>query len=228
VYTKSLGEIKAIALDIDGTLYRTWDLNFRMAFHFLHYNQFFLKYGLVRHDLHQNDILDNFTDKQAEYMSRRLKCSKAEAKTRLNDIVYDGLKHYFLKIKPCKGVKDFIIEAKSQGLKIALLSDFPPEQKGDLWGIKEYCDVILGTEEIGALKPSVFPFNVLAERLNVPASQVLYIGNSHKYDIVGSKNAGMKAAWFITPIRAFLHMESKLADISFYSYDKLKKILFEN
>ena len=47
---------------------------------------------------------------------------------------------------------------KSAGLKIGILSDFPPSQKSDIWGIKELCDVCIGSEESGALKPSVYSF----------------------------------------------------------------------
>ena len=37
---ENLGEIKAVAFDIDGTLYKNWHLYLRMFFHLLRYNQF--------------------------------------------------------------------------------------------------------------------------------------------------------------------------------------------
>ena len=160
-------------------------------------------------------------------MAKRLHCTPEEAQIRLDKIIYHGLQKYFPRIPPCKGVVELISELKSKGYKIALLSDFPPEQKGDLWGIKDSCDVILGTEQIGALKPSPVPFNKLAEELNLKPEQILYVGNSHKYDVMGSKNAGFKSAWLILPLSGILGKKSKTADFTFYKYSQLKDLLIK-
>ena len=166
VHIDKLGEIKAVAFDIDGTLYRTWKLNIRILFHFLRYNQFFLKYGIVRAKIRKIPLKDDFKTTQTQMMAERLGCSPAEAELLLTRIVYAGLSSYFYKIKPYKGAVELIQDLKNAGFKIALLSDFPPEQKGDVWGIKDLCDVVLGTEETGALKPSAQPFKKMAELLN--------------------------------------------------------------
>lgn len=228
MYIDNLGEIKAVAFDIDGTLYRTWKLNVRMSLHFLRFNQFFLKYGLVRNDMHRREDTPNFTQVQAELMAKRLKVEPHIAKERLHKIVYGGLEKYFKKIKPCAGVVELIKDLKAAGYKIAILSDFPPEQKGDIWGIREYCDVILGSEAAGALKPAELPFRTLAEKLELPPEEILYVGNSHKYDIVGAKKVSMKAAWFVLPGPRWFAKKSHIADITFSHYEQLRKIIFNN
>ena len=217
--------IKGVAFDIDGTLYRAWKLNVRMSFYFLRHSFFFLKYGLVRNIMHGTEEFPNFTQVQAEHMAKKLKTTPEEAKAQLDKIIYKGLEKYFEKIRPCRGAVEFIRELKANGYKIALLSDFPPEQKGDIWGAKSFCDVILGTEEAGALKPSPLPFCKMAELLGVPAEEILYVGNSHKYDVVGAKNAGMKAAWLVQPEKGILGKKSKLAEITFWKYEQLRKFL---
>lgn len=228
VHIDKLGEIKAVAFDIDGTLYRTWKLNIRILFHFLRYNQFFLKYGIVRAKIRKIPLKDDFKTTQTQMMAERLGCSPAEAELLLTRIVYAGLSSYFYKIKPYKGAVELIQDLKNAGFKIALLSDFPPEQKGDIWGVKELCDVVLGTEETGALKPSAEPFKKMAELLNLPAEEILYVGNSHKYDVVGSKNAGMKAAWLVQPEKGILGIKSKIADVTFWKYSQLRQLLLGN
>lgn len=228
VHIDKLGEIKAVAFDIDGTLYRTWKLNIRIVFHFLRYNQFFLKYGLVRAKIRKIPLNDSFKNVQTKMMAEKLHCSPSEAELLLTRIVYAGLSSYFYKIKPYKGAVELIKDLKNAGFKIALLSDFPPEQKGDIWGVKELCDVVLGTEETGALKPSAEPFKKMAELLNLPAEEILYVGNSHKYDVVGSKNAGMKAAWLVQPEKGIIGIKSKIADITFWKYSQLRQILLGN
>ena len=225
VYIEKLGEIKAVAFDIDGTLYRTWKLNIRIIFHFLRYNQFFLKYGLVRSKIRKIPLNDTFKNVQTQMMAKKLHCSPSEAELLLTKIVYAGLSSYFYKIKPYKGAIELIKDLKNAGIKTALLSDFPPEQKGDIWGAKDLCDVVLGTEETGALKPSPAPFLKMADLLGVPRGEILYVGNSHKYDVTGAKNAGMKAAWLVQPEKGLLGIKSKLADFTFWKYSQLRSLL---
>ena len=126
---ENLGEIKAVAFDIDGTLYKNWHLYLRMFFHLLRYNQFFIKYGLVRDTLHTEEQLPNFMDEQARRMAQKLNTTTEDAKERLDRIIYNGLKKYFAKIKACTGAKECICKLKENGFKIALLSDFPPSHQ---------------------------------------------------------------------------------------------------
>ena len=222
-----ISKIKAVAFDIDGTLYRAWKLNLRMSFYFLSHGIFFLKYGLVRNIMHQTKATSDFIKIQSEHMAKKLKCTPKEAEERLDKIIYKGLEKYFRKIKPCHLSIEFIKKLKASGYKIALLSDFPPEQKGDIWGIRDLCDVVLNSEKAGALKPDSTPFLHLAGELKLPTEEILYVGNNHKYDIVGSKNVGMKSAWFRLPFMAWLGKKSKLADITFWRYKQLYKLFFE-
>lgn len=222
----NLGDIKAVAFDIDGTLYREPAFFVKMFPHFITHSIFFLKFGLVRKDLRKMDSKGDFYQIQAELMAKKLKCPTEEAKEKLNRIVYDGLKKYYKNIKPCKGVVELIDKLLAQGLKIAILSDFPPEQKGEIWGIKNKCHVVLGTEESGALKPADLPFKVLAERLELPFEEILYVGNNHKYDIEGPKKLGMKAAWFTSWFKGHFGKSSEIADFTFCSYKELENYIF--
>lgn len=222
-----LNDIKAVAFDIDGTLYRTWKFNIRMPVHFISHIYFFLQYGLVRSEMRKIGARsENLVRLQAEMMGKRLHCSPEEAQILLDKIVYKGLEKKFQNLKPCKGAVEFIKKLKANGYKIGILSDFPPEQKGDIWGIKSLCDVVLGSEAAGALKPSAIPFTKLADEFKLKPEQVLYVGNNLKYDVLGSKNAGMKAAWIRTP--GLFSKDSKDADISFVHYKQLDKKFFES
>ena len=226
VNTLDFTKIKAVAFDIDGTLYRTWKFNIRMPFYFLPRSFFFLKYGLVRNIMHKTPATENFMEVQAEHMAKKLHCSTQEAKERLDKVIYKGLEKKFLHIKPCKGALDFIKRLKKNGYKIGILSDFPPEQKGDIWGIRDFCDVVLGSEEAGALKPDATPFLKLADQLHLKPEEILYVGNNHKYDIVGSKNVGMRAAWIALPLPFWWWRKSKIADITFSHFYQLEEAIF--
>jgi len=227
VNTIDLSQIKAVAFDIDGTLYRTWRFNLRLVPHFFSHLIFFAKYGLARKALRVESTGTDFIAAQANDMAKRLHCTPEEAKARLEKIVYTGIEKYFVDLPACKGAIELIRKLKETGYKIGLLSDFPPEQKGNIWGIRDICDVCLGTETTGALKPSVIPFNALREKLSVKPEEILYVGNSHKYDVIGANNAGMRTAWILTPFQKLTGKKSTVADITFVHYKELAA-LFEN
>ncbi|MCI5473903.1 MAG: HAD family hydrolase [Spirochaetia bacterium] len=220
----NLGEIEAVAFDIDGTLYAQWQIHFRAIFHYITRPFFFLKYGLVRKEMHGLKPLDNFVEVQAEKMAEKLHCTTEESLSLLDKNVYTGLSKYFTKIPCLPDVPETFQKFKEAGLKIALLSDFPPEQKGEIWGIKKYCDVILGTEALGALKPDPYSFLKMAEALEVPPEKILFVGNSKKYDLAGSKNAGMKCAFFTQ--NKFVR-KVKGADFCFSKYRQLQDFVLK-
>ena len=230
MYILNLGEIDAVAFDIDGTLYRNLFFYIKVLPHYLKNWHFFMKFNKVRTMLREdkrnergyNDLFRS----QIGFLAKELGCTIQEAEQQLNDIVYEGLRPYFEKINACKGAPELIHKLKTAGFKIALLSDFPPEQKGDIWGIKKDCDLLLSSELIGALKPSSRPFEELSEKLEVPVERILYIGNSHAYDVAGPKKLGMKAGWFVPWIRGMFGSRSKIADITFWDYRQLDKFIF--
>lgn len=220
-------KISVIAFDIDGTLYSSSLFTLRIIPYFLRHLPFYLKYNKVRKILHKTAPLPDFYEYQARLLGDLLKCTPKEAKALVNSIVYEGLRPYFEATKPFRHLDEVFKKLKDSGYKLALLSDFPPSQKGEIWGVKKYCDLILGTEELGALKPSKYPFGIMAKKLGVEPENVLYVGNSVKYDVLGAKNAGMKTAYIMPLWRKILHIPLKLADINFFYYRQLADIMLK-
>ena len=220
-------DIKAVAFDIDGTFYASWRLNTKVVFYFFKHLFFFIKFNKVRSMMHKTAPLGDFFEYQARLLAKLMYTTPERAKEKINDICYEGLKPYFVKVKPYKQVYDTVCAFKSAGYKIGILSDFPPEQKGRIWGIRSLCDVCLGTEEVGALKPSIYPFGILAQKLNLKPEEILYVGNSIKYDIRGAKNAGMKTAYLMNLPHRIFNKPCSEADISFKTYRQLRNIVLE-
>ncbi|MCQ2576401.1 MAG: HAD family hydrolase [Treponema sp.] len=220
------GEIKAVAFDIDGTLYRNRKLNIRVLPYVIRHLKVYTNYNKVRKELRQADFYGDLYDQQNRLMAQKLNISVEEAEVLVKKICYDGISGFFKKFKAEKGTLELFARLKENGIKIAVLSDFPPEQKGDMWGMMKYCDVVLGSEEIGALKPSQKVFQELINKLDLPPEQILYVGNSHRYDVEGSKKAGMKAAWVIAPSKRFFGKKSELADFTFVRFSELENFIF--
>ena len=213
-----LGEIKAVAFDIDGTLYPSFSLYIRIIPYIIRHFRFYIHYNRVRRIMHRTAPLPDFYEYQGRLMAEELGCSSLRARAMIKLIAYDGLRPYFEKIKPFKHVNETFKTLHEKGYKIALLSDFPPDQKGEIWGLIPYCDLILGSEEIGALKPSKYPFGVMAMALELEPHQILYVGNSVHFDVRGANNAGMKSAVIASPLKRIFSKKIKEADISFSNY----------
>ena len=222
-------DIEAVAFDIDGTLYSEWGFYISVFPFVLTHFPLMNAFRKVRVEIrkyqeeHPNEVQEDFFDFQAGLLSVHLKKDKESVKQELKASIYDGWKSLFSKIKPHKYAFEVISELKKRNFKIALLSDFVTEQKGNVWGILPFCDVSVSSENVGALKPSRFPFIALSKELNIPCEKILYVGNSMKYDVKGAKSVGMKTAlihskWFFKP-------KSKDVDIYFSDYRQLLKAL---
>ena len=219
--------IKAVAFDIDGTMYPNWRLNIRIVFYVLKHIKFFLKYRKIRSVLHRTAPVGNFYDYQARLFALELHVTDEEARQQINTIVYSGLTPFLKKVKPYAYIKETIEALKARGLKVAVLSDFPPSQKADMWGTSDLFDLICGSEEFGALKPSKYTFCCFAQKLGVAKKEILYVGNNVFADIRGAKAAGMKTAYIMPWWRRLLGRPLKLADISFKNYRQLKEIVLD-
>ena len=220
-----LDEIKAVAFDIDGTLYPQWSLYVRLLPYIIKNLKFYRHYSKVRKIMHRTAPLPDFYEYQARLYAGMTGLSVEESKSLIKKTAYDGLKPYFKKIRPFRDVPETFQKLHEKGYKIALLSDFPPDQKGDIWGIIPYCDLILGSEEVGALKPSKYPFGIMATALNLEPSQILYVGNSIHFDVRGANNAGMKSAVIASKFKRFFSKKVKEADISFSTYRQFLNIM---
>lgn len=220
-------KIQAVAFDIDGTMYPNMGLYLRIAPFFLTHLSFFRRYNKVRKILHRTGPLPDFFEYQARLFADGTSLTPAEAREQIDEYVYHGLCDYFKKVKSYPHVYETFKAFKDAGLKLAILSDFPPRQKGDIWGTLPLCDVVMGSEECGALKPSVYTFGSLAQELGVPAESILYVGNSVSSDVRGAKAAGMMSAYIMPLWRRILHKPLAEADICFSDYRQLQKIVLE-
>lgn len=219
--------IKAVAFDIDGTMYPNIRLYLRIAPYFLKNLNFFIQYNKVRKILHRTAPLPDFFEYQGRLLGEFMQIPTSEARRLIDEKVYHGLCRYFDIIKPYAHVAETFGKFKEAGLKVAILSDFPPHQKGTIFGCAGLCDVIMGSEECGALKPSVYTFGILARRLGLKPEEILYVGNSISSDVRGANAAGMKTAYILSGWRRILGKKVREADFSFRNYRQLQKIVLK-
>jgi len=227
-----LSGISAVAFDLDGTLYPNYRLNLRLLpFLFRHW-RFMLAFGRARDIIRQEQEAlavqpssrIDFYERQAQLVAEQINAQKEEIREKIDRLIYRGWEPFFLKIKPFPHVKEVLGELRAAGMKLGLLSDFPPETKLEYLGLSGLWDTVISTESIGALKPAVKPFVELAKALDCQPEQILYVGNSRRYDVEGAKRAGLKAAFLNI---GFPVITGVKADFTFRGYRQLRNFMLQ-
>ena len=70
--------------------------------------------------------------------------------------------------------------------------------KLDMLGLKPYVDEIVISGDLPAGKPERLPFDVMSERIGIPAGELLYVGDNPLNDVFASRNAGYIPVWVAT------------------------------
>jgi 2-haloalkanoic acid dehalogenase type II len=89
-----------------------------------------------------------------------------------------------------------VLEALRPRYRLALLSNADDDfltaalQRNNL-----QFDIVVTSEQTGAIKPDPAIFHYLTDRLGLDPEQVLYVGDSPIPDILGPRRAGLKVAW---------------------------------
>lgn len=215
-------KIKAVAFDIDGTLYPYYKMYFYSIPIFLKYPRFIYNFSIMRKNIRNLDKIDNFRKTQARLLAEKLNSSPGHVYKKLENIIYDEWEKIFKWIKPYSGVRKTLKLLKRNNLKLAALSDFPVEAKLKYLGLSGFWDCAFSSEEISYLKPHPISFRILSEKLNIEPDQILYVGDTYLYDIIGANNAGFKTAFLTNSFK-----KRKYANFQFGNYKKFNQKIFK-
>ncbi|MCL2410033.1 MAG: HAD family hydrolase [Treponema sp.] len=222
-------DIKAVAFDLDGTLYPNRQVNFRLIPFALKEFALLSAFGKARRIIRQNqreNILPqgDFYEYQAEITAKILGVNPQQMKEKIDRLIYRGWEPLFKKVKLFRGMHETLEALNKAGCKLGLLSDFPPEAKLENLGLNKYWDTVQCSERCGALKPHPESFLRLAEALALPPENILYVGNSHAYDVTGAASIGMKTAW-LKPLFKGGNKKSPKPDFSFNNYRQFNNFM---
>ena len=219
----------AIAFDLDGTLYPAYRLNLRLVPFLLKHQRLLRAQGEARTRLRKADkepgrdtgviTGDDFYGIQARIMGEILNESAEIVRERTERLIYRGWEPLFKKIRLFPHVRETLDAFRKEGIKMGMLSDFPPEKKLENLGLAGYWDTVVCSELTGHLKPDSAPFLELARQMGMPPDKILYVGNSVPYDVEGAQKTGMKAA--LIQARWKKRPTAAAADFIFYDYRQL-------
>ncbi len=217
-------KIKAIAFDIDGTLYPNWKMKLNSVPFFLRHPRVIYNFGEIRKEIRKVETIDDFYKTQAALLGDALSIDANKALKLIDSVFYTKWERTFSRIKPFSNIKMVVESLRAKGLKTAVLSDFPIGEKLGYFGLDNLWDVEVFSEQSGYLKPDRRPFLFLSEKLGLKPEEIIYIGNSYSYDVIGSKNAGMTAGHLSSKER-----KNSIADFTFSNYnnfvEKIEKFL---
>ena len=218
----------AVAFDLDGTLYPNYRLNIRLVPFLLKDQRLLRAMDKARKKIRNSysDAQDlslageDFYDTQARLMSGILGGSAEAIKAETEKLIYRGWEPHFKKIRLFPHARETLDAFRKAGIRMGLLSDFPPGIKLGHLKISDYWDAVLCSEECGRLKPDPLSFLELAARLQKPPAEIIYVGNSVPYDVEGARRAGMKTALVCTGLKRRFSVSSP--DFIFSDYRQLR------
>jgi putative hydrolase of the HAD superfamily len=222
--------IQAVAFDLDGTLYPNCRLYIRLLPFLLKEWRLLAAFGrardIIRLEQKQGQYKSgtDFYYYQAQLTAAILKTPTEATKEKIDRLIYRGWEPLFKKVALFPHAGETLAALRQAGLKTGLLSDFPPETKLYNLGITHHWDAVCCSEETGALKPDPRPFACLAAALGCAPEQILYVGNSLRYDTAGARRAGMQTALITGRV-----YRSGLTgpDFAFYDYRQLRDYVLQ-
>ena len=214
--------LKAIAFDLDGTLYPEYRMIPPSLFIALRFPRFVYHFRIVRKQIRMIRPIENFHALQAELLAKRLRIDITKTRQKIQDIIYNKWIKAFKDIKPYPGIKELLLRLKALPLKIAVLSDLPVQNKLTFFNLEGLWDCAFSSEESGYLKPNPEPFYKLIKALNIKSKNILYVGNNYEYDIIGAARVGLKTAHLSS--RA---IKNGIADFTFKKYRALENFLLK-
>jgi len=195
-FSEEMENIKAILLDVDGTLYRQGPLRRQMIKEMLAHVlrnpiygwrdiRIIYSFRKERENLRKVSLRDNLALESLQYrlVAEKLGVSDVLVRQIVQEWIYQRPLKY---LKACKipGLDDFLKTCRQLGLRIGIFSDYPAQEKLKALEIAHWIDLVLcATDpEINAFKPSPRGLEVALKRWQLSSKEVLYVGDRPEVD----------------------------------------------
>lgn len=198
----SSAEWRAVVLDVDGTLYRQRPLRVRMAHELLTYAflhprrgirtiKILRKFRAERERLRTVEIERIVLDRiQYEVVGNHSWSAKDVEKTVREWIFQRPLKYIKQYKRP--GIDRFLNFCKKRGVPVGVFSDYPTPSKIKALALDSFVELhIVSTDAaVNAFKPSPRGLLAASRHWDIPAREMLYIGDRMDVDAEAASRAG--------------------------------------
>ena len=201
--------VKAVALDVDGTLY---EQNMLRAFMALELGtlplvqcsyrsaaviwKIALTFRRVREELRGlGSPTASLAELQYSQTAKQINIDAGTVERTIEEWIFERPLKY-LKLCRRRGVNSCFAWLEERNVPIGVFSDYPVREKLRALGISaRIAPALCATDpEINAFKPHPKGFLRLCEIWGVPPDEVLYVGDRHEIDAVGAAAAGVPCA----------------------------------
>lgn len=192
--------MKAVIFDVDGTLYDQRKLRFRMVFdmvaELLYPPRNIYDIKIIwdfRKERDRNRLLaePGIEDRQYAWGARRSRVSADRVRRVVNRWMFERpLRH----LAACRyrGVRHFFRHLDRQNIRIGIFSDYPADEKISALGLWADVAVAATDPDVDRLKPDPRGLLQTAEKLGIPVSDCLFIGDRDDRDGACARAAGMR------------------------------------
>ena len=197
--------IRAVAYDVDGTLYSLWPMRYLMAWEIFtalarrprriwREMRICRIYRSLLHGLRGMPAPDPpVEDPQLHAAAKELGVDADEIRA----IVHEWVARRplrFLRRLAYPHILQAIGALHRAGVPQGVYSDYPPRSKLEAMGIADFMKAVVwsGERQVGQFKPSPRGFLRTAELLGVEPAEVLYVGDRDNVDGAGARAAGMQ------------------------------------
>jgi putative hydrolase of the HAD superfamily len=216
-------KIKAIAFDIDDTLYPDSSL-YLPSLGLLWHNWSFLRiYSQVRKKLRVMDYPAP-TDEKGFYRVEAQVFKEISGSLESVDEIQAKIRKFyedwlvvFQKVKPFPKMRETLFSLSKKGFSLGFMSDLDIGNRLEILGVAELSQLAFSSQEAGYLKPNKAPFERLIGGFALAPQEILYVGNSYNYDILGARACGIRTAHITRR-----QIKGSLADFTFERYAELE------
>jgi FMN phosphatase YigB (HAD superfamily) len=200
--------VRAVLLDLDGTLYRQGPLRRRMLAELAGLplrgrgreawalGRRLAAFRRVREELRALGRPDEaLEDVQYEAAARHLSEEPERVRAAVREWIHERpLRHLAGCARP--GVRDCLASWRGAGLSLGVVSDYPAAAKLEALGLSRFFSLAIGSTdpEINAFKPHPRGLLVACGRLGVAPDEALYVGDRVDVDGAAARAAGMRFA----------------------------------
>ena len=196
---------RAVAYDVDGTLYPLWPMRFYMIRELV----WRLAHSPIRlmREIRILQVYRSMLDKlrgrkahDAEAGDPQLHATAAKLGMNaddIRDIVHEWVARRPLRFLPrIENIELLatINELAERGIPQGVYSDYPPDDKLAALGLAGRFQAVIwsGQQGVGEFKPSSRGFAEIASRLEVEPSEIVFLGDRESRDGAGAKSIGMQ------------------------------------
>jgi beta-phosphoglucomutase-like phosphatase (HAD superfamily) len=201
----SRGALKAVILDVDGTLYRQGPLRRQMLLRLLKAHAVrpvagFRTFRALQAYRHAQEHLREALSEDGA--ARQLQLASERARLPVA-VVAQSVERWMEQeplalLRGClqPAVEAFLHACRDAGVTLAALSDYPPDAKLEAMGLKSLFSATFcaQTRDIGVFKPHPKGILVALERLGVSPDHAIYVGDRADVDGAAAHAAGIACA----------------------------------